>query len=194
MTQTPVKLSFAEYLTYDDGTDTHYELVDGALIEMPPATHKHRRIARLLETLFRQEIAQAQLNWETARNGEVGIRTKRKTRTTVRLPDVVVFDGATIADPNGVAVLETPPLLVVEVVSPGEQNRKRDYEQKSREYQSLGVPEYWIVDPQDTAQKVTVLLLVDGIYEETEFVGSARIVSPTFPNLNLIADRVLAAS
>ncbi len=193
MTQTPVKLSFAEYLTYDDDTDTHYELVDGALVEMPPATHKHRRIARFLETLFRQEIAQARLEWETARNGEVGIRTKRKTRTTVRLPDVVVFDGAAIADSNGVAVLETPPFLVVEVVSPGEQNRKRDYEQKSREYQSLEVPEYWIVDPQDAAQKVTILVLVDGVYEETEFVGSDGIISPTFPNLSLTAEQVLAA-
>lgn len=32
MTQTPVKLSFEEYLIYDDGTDKRYELVDGELV------------------------------------------------------------------------------------------------------------------------------------------------------------------
>lgn len=29
-------LTFEEYLAYDDGTDTHYKLVDGELVEMPP--------------------------------------------------------------------------------------------------------------------------------------------------------------
>jgi Uma2 family endonuclease len=38
MTQTPVKLTFEDYLTYDDGTDNRYELERGELIktEVPP--------------------------------------------------------------------------------------------------------------------------------------------------------------
>lgn len=32
------KLSFADYLTYDDGSDTRYELVEGDLIPVSPAT------------------------------------------------------------------------------------------------------------------------------------------------------------
>ncbi|NJL23339.1 MAG: Uma2 family endonuclease, partial [Leptolyngbyaceae cyanobacterium SM1_3_5] len=35
MTQATRKLTFEEYLAYDDGTDTRYELVDGVLVEMP---------------------------------------------------------------------------------------------------------------------------------------------------------------
>jgi len=31
---TPKRLTLEEYLTYDDGTDTRYELVDGVLVEM----------------------------------------------------------------------------------------------------------------------------------------------------------------
>jgi Uma2 family endonuclease len=34
MTVATQKLTFAEYLQYDDGTDTTYELVDGDLIPM----------------------------------------------------------------------------------------------------------------------------------------------------------------
>ena len=49
MTQTasskPKLLTFEEYLAYDDGTDTRYELVDGELVEMPPETRKNNAIA-----------------------------------------------------------------------------------------------------------------------------------------------------
>ncbi len=38
-TKTQKLLTFEEYLTYDDGTDTRYELVDGELVEMPPESH-----------------------------------------------------------------------------------------------------------------------------------------------------------
>jgi len=161
---------------------------------MTPETHRHRRISKYLEEMLRQEITQASLRRETVRNGEVGVQTRGKTKITVRLPDVVVFDGETITDPDGVAILTVPPLFIIEVVSPGEQNRKRDYEQKSREYQSVGIPEYWIVDPQEAVQKVTVLLLLDGVCEEAEFKGSDRILSMTFPDLNLTAEQVLTVS
>jgi Uma2 family endonuclease len=33
-------LTFAEYLVYDDGTDTRYELEDGILVEMPRKAQK----------------------------------------------------------------------------------------------------------------------------------------------------------
>jgi Uma2 family endonuclease len=36
MTTTKILLTFDEYLAYEDGTDTCYELVDGELVAMPP--------------------------------------------------------------------------------------------------------------------------------------------------------------
>jgi hypothetical protein len=41
-------LTFEEYLTYDDGTDTRYELVDGELVEMPPESQENSNLARFL--------------------------------------------------------------------------------------------------------------------------------------------------
>jgi Uma2 family endonuclease len=114
--------------------------------------------------------------------------TQNSRRNIARIPDVVVFDRAEIESPTGVAILTSPPRLVVEVVSPGEPNRKRDYEQKPREYQRMGIPEYWIVDPE--RQVVTTLLLFDGLYEETEYRDAEIITCQTFPELSLTAAQI----
>ncbi|MEH1767739.1 Uma2 family endonuclease [Nostoc sp.] len=41
MTTTTPKLTFEEYLKYDDGTDTRYELVNGELIPMSLGSGQH---------------------------------------------------------------------------------------------------------------------------------------------------------
>ena len=52
MSQTPVKMTVEEYLTYDDGTDKRYQLEDGVLVEMPPGTGKHEAIITFLVVRF----------------------------------------------------------------------------------------------------------------------------------------------
>jgi Uma2 family endonuclease len=47
--------------------------------------------------------------------------------------------------------------LVMEVVSGGDEDRRRDLVTKRREYAQAGIPEYWIVDPQE--EQLTVLRL-----------------------------------
>jgi Uma2 family endonuclease len=82
-----------------------------------------------------------------------------------------------------------PPLLVVEVVSPGPENHRRDYLEKRNQYEWRGIPEYWIVDP--TAEQVTVLALTDSGYAETIFTDETRVQSPTFPSWALTANAML---
>ena len=41
--------------------------------------------------------------------------------------------------------MEGPPTLVVEILSPS--TRDRDQTLKARRYAALGIPHYWIVDP-----------------------------------------------
>ena len=45
MTHTPVKLTFEQYLEYDDGTDNRYELCDGELVKVPPESQETYGIA-----------------------------------------------------------------------------------------------------------------------------------------------------
>jgi len=77
-----------------------------------------------------------------------------------------------------------PPLLVIEVVSPGEIQRERDYIAKRSQYQACGIPEYWIVDPQ--TQTILVLELRENAYTQVgNFSNDDLVKSPRFKELNL---------
>jgi Uma2 family endonuclease len=54
--------------------------------------------------------------------------------------------------------------LAVEVVSEGQENRRRDLEAKPGEYAEAGITEYWIVDPEQ--RQITVLCLDGKSYRE----------------------------
>lgn len=188
MTQTSLKhlYTFEEYLIYDDGTENRYELVDGELLLMPPATGKHEAIITLLLIRFYLEIQRLGLDWQVRPSG-TGVRTATKKS---RLPDLCVITAQQRQEiETSAAVLESIPLLIVEVVSP--ESVKRDYEQKKDEYQAKKIPEYWIVDP--LTDKVLVLLLVNNRYEATEFTANQQIISFTFPKLVLTAKQVFQA-
>jgi len=191
MTHTPVKLTFEQYLEYDDGTDNRYELCDGELIPVPPESVLNGRITRFLFAQFISLIGS-----DRVIPNVLELQVLGKTQT--RYPDLVVVTELHLElmeQRQTITLNMPPPQLAVEVVSPyrnqGDDNYQRDYISKVHQYQERGIPEYWIVDPQ--AQLVTVLLLVNGRYQATEFTGSQRIVSRTFPELKLTAEQVLKA-
>jgi Uma2 family endonuclease len=84
-----------------------------------------------------------------------------------------------------------PPLLVIEIVSPGELQRDRDYIAKRMQYQDRGIPEYWVVDP----QLHTILLLAlhnDEYGEVATFRGTDPLYSSQLGLLNLATAQVFA--
>ena len=192
MTVATEKLTLAEYLQYDDGTDTVYELVEGELVPMALGTGKHGGISKFLERSFDDESSRTGQNW-TAQRFAVGVRSPRGRRwDTCRIPDVVVLpieQWENLANREAVIEFNEPsPILVVEVVSKSTQTT--DYRSKRSEYAVLEIPEYWIVDP--LQEVVTVCALEDGFYEAIEFRGEEPIVSATFPELALTAGQVLS--
>ncbi|MBO0351513.1 Uma2 family endonuclease [Phormidium pseudopriestleyi FRX01] len=177
--------SFEDYLQYDDGTDNRYELVNGKLEIMNPPTIRHLLIADFIRDSLKAEINRKKLPWLCFK--EAGVRTGfRKSRLT----DIcVVLQEQVIDLLDKSAVFQTPPLLVIEVVSPESINR--DYRYKRSEYAAAEIPEYWIIDP--ILNKLSVLRLEEGFYEETILTASQPIVSQVFPELTLTVDQVLAA-
>jgi Uma2 family endonuclease len=193
MATTTQKLTFEEYLTHDDGTDTRYELVDGELVPMSLGTGKHGAIIQFIVRQFEDQLAQAEKPWVSL-PALVGVRSYRdRNWDTSRIPDVTVLPLAqweAMADREAIINFnEPPPLLVVEVVSPS--TKTDDYRSKRSEYGLLEIPEYWIVDP--IAQKITVCILDHAFYDTTEFQGDDLIVSLAFPDLDLTTAQVLAS-
>jgi Uma2 family endonuclease len=190
MTIASQKMTLEEYLNYDDGTDTRYELVNGELVVMPPESELNRRIAMFLLVCFSQQgIPPYRLTMKT----ELVVSG---SRATTRLPDLMVLSEELATALKGasrstVMMDMPPPLLVVEVVSPGKENVDRDYRYKRSEYAARGIAEYWIVDPIEG--RVTVLEWVEGLYEERVFQGNERIVSLMLPNFDLTSERVMNA-
>jgi Uma2 family endonuclease len=113
-----------------------------------------------------------------------------------RYPDLTVIHDDQI-EPlrrrNTLRISMGPPMLVVEIVSPGEVQRNRDYIAKRTQYQDLGIPEYWIVDPQTA--RVLVLELRDGVYSEAMTLsGEDELRSPQLGSLNVTAQALFDAA
>jgi Uma2 family endonuclease len=189
MTLATKKLTFEEYLAYDDGTDTRYELVNGELAVMPPESRLNARIAMFLISEFLKFVP---FRLICCKDTEIEI-SGRFAQT--RLPDIMILSeelDAILGDARSTITRDMPPpRLVVEVVSPGQESSDRDYRYKRSEYASRGINEYWIVDPMQ--QMVTVLTLVSGLYEVQEFRGGDRLSSAMFPELMLTAAQILSA-
>lgn len=197
MTQAAVRprVSFEEYIDICAQTDERYELVQGELVKMTPPTWLHMRIARFLEQALNAEIERLNYAWEAFR--EPGQRTDDDSS---RLPDVMVVPLEEIeAVLNQTAVLTVPALLAIEIVSPS--SATEDYAEKLKEYQKLGIPEYWTVDHEGLgaakyigfpkAPTIIVRQLVDGKYQAKRFRGDDLIVSPTFSALELTVNQVV---
>jgi Uma2 family endonuclease len=182
-------LTFEEYLAYDDGTDARYELVNGALVDMPPESEENNDIARRL--LF--ELAKhLPLSLLAYKDTEVEVSGRR---ATCRIPDLLVHteeSKAALAGTTRATITRDmpPPALVIEVVSPGQTNRDRDYRYKHTEYAARGIAEYWIVDPE--TKQVTVCQWMNGRYEDTVYTGGKPIQSVIVSNLALTSAEIFA--
>lgn len=173
--------TFEEYLAYNDSTDNRYELFDGELRLMNPPTGRHALIIFNLSEILMTEIRRLNLPWVALQM--FGVRTALRRS---RLPDLCVTtleQASELLDVS--AILESGTLLAIEVVS--HDSIKTDYRYKRTEYAAAEVQEYWIIDPLE--QKITVLQLVEGLYEEIEFQGNSPIKSELFPELALTVDR-----
>jgi Uma2 family endonuclease len=190
MTTTTTSLTLEEYLAYDDGSDNRYELVDGKLVNMPPESDRNNLIALFLLSEFMKLVPLKLIRHKDTEIVVTGNRTR------VRMPDLLVLTEELLAAIGGRRATITAdmpsPALVVEVVSPGKANEDRDYRYKRSEYAARGILEYWIIDPQ--RDRITLLSLVDGLYEEFLFESEQTIASKVVPQFSQTAADILCIS
>jgi len=107
------------------------EFVHGEIVERSMPDYFHGRIQSLLSILFGRVSHLYPCS-------EVRMKVKPDT---YRIPDVAVFVGPPPQQP----VPETPPLIVVEILS--KDDRHFDLIQKLEEYRVWGVTYIWVIDP-----------------------------------------------
>ena len=177
--------SFTDYLNDQDNSNDKCELVNGELIIMLPASGNHALILRFLFKIIEIYIETQNLNYFVM-PGNVGVRTAFNKS---RIPDLLIVSSEQIQELKEMktAVLESPPLLAIEIVSSG--NKEDDYRYKRSEYAAIEIPEYWIVDPLE--EKISILSLVSGFYEVVEFKKNDNLISQLFSKLNIKVNDIL---
>lgn len=165
-------------------TNRLVELSDGCLEVLPMADAVHQRILKYLAWLMDAFVRQHAL-------GEVLFAPFpiRLWPEKMREPDIVFMRPGRMPDPteppNGVD-------LALEIVSPGEESRRRDLVKKPQEYAKAGIHEYWIVDPQE--HRITVLVLDGQSYREHGVFGpGSQATSQLLAGFSVSVDAVFAA-
>jgi Uma2 family endonuclease len=137
-----------------------HELLDGVLVVTPAPAARHQLVVSwLMEALM------------AARPDELRVLSSPVDVVTaddsVFQPDLVVVRAGDIQGHD----IEVPPLLAVEVLSPG--NRGYDLIDKREHYQRAGIASYWVIDPE--VAELIAWELRDGAYVE---VARARDDQP----------------
>ncbi|NEQ98822.1 MAG: Uma2 family endonuclease [Cyanothece sp. SIO2G6] len=182
-------LTLEEYLTSEDEGDRRCELENGIRTEMPPESDQNNDIAKRLLFELAQHFSVARLGYKDT---EIEVAGRR---ASCRIPDLLVHSEeskAALAGTKRATITRDmpPPALVVEVVSPGQINRDRDYRYKYTEYAARGIDEYWIVDPE--LQQITLCRWVNGLYESSVYQGEERLQSALIPNFSLTPAEIFA--
>jgi Uma2 family endonuclease len=130
---TAVHIPVSEYLKTSYEPDCDY--VDGEVVERTLGEQWHGLVQSAVAAIFRAN----RRNWGLRAITEQRVQT---SKTRFRVPDVTVVPSS---DPL-TAILTSAPVLCVEVLSP--EDRFQRVVIRAQEYQRMGVPNIWIIDPQ----------------------------------------------
>ena len=144
--------------------------------KMPPNKVIHADIVENLADLLKAQVDRRTVQVRVSTFGLV----IRKEPMTTRVPDIGVFIRANVVQYDG--YIHSAPELVVEVLSPA--NTRSERASKLQDYESLGVPEVWVVSPE--AQTVEVLRLnADGRLAITTLLREGHLTPARFPEASV---------
>lgn len=203
MTQALPKLvTFEEFVDrLPENSAVRYELHNGEIVEMAQPVGEHEEVKSFLGVEIPVEIKRLGLPYGIPNQAIV----RPPEKDSGYFPDVLVLNrpnlvNETLWKKESTLSLGASIPLVIEVVST---NWRDDYHFKYADYEEMGIPEYWIVDYAALGGRnfignpkqptISVCNLVDGEYQIIKFRDNDRIMSPTFPDLNLTANQIFQA-
>ena len=203
MVQTLAKtalVTFAEFAQWLP-ENRRYELHDGIVVEMPQPLGKHEQVKGFLATELVFEYRRLNLPYFLPSQAFVKVHDAE----SAYLPDILILKRSNLVnealwEKHSTVTQGDSVVIAIEVVST---NWRVDYFTKVKDYEVIGIPEYWTVDYLGIGgrrfignpKQPTILVheLIDGEYQVTAFQGDERVISPSFPDLNLTANQIFQA-
>jgi Uma2 family endonuclease len=156
----------------DDGN--RYEVIDGELYVAKQPGWQHQLVCSQLVILLGIWNEQSQAGFVTQEPGIIF------TDDTNVVPDVIWISQErlkTVLHRDG--KLHNAPELVIEVLSAGAENERRDREVKLKLYSRHGVKEYWVVDWQaqnlEVYRRESVMLTLEETLEGNDILESSLL-------------------
>jgi Uma2 family endonuclease len=171
----PKTVTYEEWLQMPITQDAIEEVVNGEIRIMPPNKSPHPQLILALQVAF---LGQLDLKETLFLSSTFGLVIRRKP-LTCRNPDVAVFERATMVERDG--YFHSAPQLIIEVLSPSETPTR--VTEKLRDYESIGVPEVWLFDPEP--RTVEVLELENGRLRRTAFLTEGILKPKHFPTVQI---------
>jgi len=193
-------VTFAEFAEWKP-ENRLYELHNGVIVEMPQPVGKHEQVKGFLSIELAFLVRFAKLPYFLPSQAFV----KLPDAESAYLPDVLILKNSNLVneplwEKQSTVTQGSSIVIAIEVVST---NWRDDYLTKVQDYEEMGIPEYWTVDYLGIGgrrfignpKQPTILVheLIDGEYQVTAFRGNDRVISPTFPELNLTANQIFQA-
>lgn len=163
-------VTYEEWLKMPE-TEGKEEVVDGEIISLPPNFCPHVYVVQTLQMALVSQLDPKTV-WVVATVFGLVIR---ENPLTCRNPDLAIFVRKNIVLRDG--YFQCAPELLVEVLSAG--NSRKDMVRKIEDYESIGVPELWILSPE--ARTFEVLQLQEGKLRQTQVLTQGQLRPLRFP-------------
>jgi Uma2 family endonuclease len=176
-TPLPIRWTIADLEIFEGDRTTRYEIIDGELFVTRAPDWKHQEVCINIGTVLKLWSDDSGLGKAAINPGIVFSESDNV------IPDVVWASNERLERLlNDAGHLTAAPELVVEVLSLGKTNERRDREAKLKLYSVWGIHEYWIVNYREQTVEIyrrqnAALKLVETLYSQDE------ITSPILPGL-----------
>lgn len=169
-----IKLTYADYSKTPE--DERWELIDGELIMAAAPNTEHQMIQSETGWHVKGFVREGDLGWVFYSPIDVVL-----SDYVVVQPDLVFVSKARAAIITR-ANIRGAPDLVLEILSPS--TARRDWRDKFDTYETHGVGEYWVADPERSM--FWVFVLRNGKFEEAGRYGEGdTLISPTLAGFEL---------
>jgi len=171
-------ISVADLENFPEDDGNRYELIEGELFVSTAPGIPHQLVLLNLQVALAKYLTRNPIGRIVPGAGAVF------SNFDAVIPDLVFVRNERWSEIISNNRFNAAPDLVIEILSPGSENRKRDLSAKRRLYGKYGVAEYWIVDPEIQSLAIYGLTL-NALEEMATFTNEEEIVSPLLPELHL---------